>query len=211
MRLSDFLREYSQNFTQRPTYWSGKHIWSGGLVTLRDPRGRKRACRSRQIRQHSRGRGSSVRSRTLWIFLFGLSYFLHVFGIFYQLVDLSPSIHAPDECICCQEAHRARHQRVHNARKKGVAEEQHARYEALDVQPRREVPHTVDKDPERASPSHQKALPPPVIVFVAQLHVRRDDRHLAYRDSQDGADDTEEAKDVVVAALVLPDALEHEQ
>lgn len=79
------------------------------------------------------------------------------------------------------------------------------------MQPRREVPHAVDEDPERAGPSHEKALPPPVIVLVAQLHVGRDDRHLADRDSQDGADDAEEAKDVVVAALVLPDTLEHEQ
>jgi hypothetical protein len=170
--------------------------------------------------QAAAGKSASIRlegaadSRVItcfWYFYFASSDFLKVFRIFYQLVDLSPSIYAPDECIRCQEAHSACHQRVHNARKKGIAEEQHARYEALDVQPRREVPHAVDENPERASPSHEKALPPPVIVLVAQLHVGRDDCHLADRDSQDGADEAEEAKHVVVAALVLPDTLEHEQ
>lgn len=137
--------------------------------------------------------------------------FSEVFQVFYRLVDLCPSIDAPDECIRRQEAHCACHQGVHHACKKGVAKEQHARNEALDVQPRRKVPHTVDEDPERAGPSHKKALPPPVVILVAQLYVCRDDGDLADRDGQDGADHTEETKDVIVAALVLPDAFEHKQ
>ena len=79
------------------------------------------------------------------------------------------------------------------------------------MQPCCKIPHAVDEDPERAGPSHKEALPPPVIVLVAKLHICCNDGHLADRDGQDGADDAEKAKDVVVAALVLPDAFEYKE
>ena len=44
----------------------------------------------------------------------------------------------------------------------------------------------------------------------AELDVGRDNGDLADGDYQDGADDAQEAEDVVVAALVLPEALEDE-
>lgn len=153
------------------------------------------------------------------------------------LIYLGPAKNAPHKCISRKKADRAGEQAVDQTGQEAVAEEQQARNQADNVQPRRVVPDAVGEDPEGAGAADEEALPPPVVVLHtcvsrfgrwecetvsrknsheqskaylgAELDVRRDDGDLADRDYQDGTDDAQEAEDVVVAALVLPQALEH--
>ena len=132
----------------------------------------------------------------------------------YRLV--SSSIHlgsreyAPHKCIRRQKPNRPCKQPIYQASQETVAEEQHARNESLDVQLCGIIPHAVHEDPEGAGSTDEEALPPPVVVFVAKLDVGRNYCDFTDRDDQYGAHNAQKAEDVVVAALVLPHALEDE-
>lgn len=72
-------------------------------------------------------------------------------------------------------------------------------------------PDAVHEDPDGGAGADEDGLPPPVVVLRAQLDVGRDDGDLDDGDDADERDDAEEAEDVVVSALVLPDAAEDEE
>ena len=120
-------------------------------------------------------------------------------------------VYPPHKRVSRQESHGARQQAVHGAGQQAVAEEEHARDEALNVQLRPVEPDAVEEDPGRGAGADEDGLPPPVVVFRAELYVRRHNRHLDDGDDADEGDDAEEAEDVVVPALVLPDAAEDEE
>jgi hypothetical protein len=145
-----------------------------------------------------------------------------------QSIYLRPAKNASNKCISREKPNRAREQTIDQARQKAVAEEQHARNESLNMQPSRVVPDAVGEDPEGTGAADEEALPPPVVVLEngqlkhtrldgfldifylgAELNVCRDDGDLADSDHQDGTDNAQEAENVVVTALVLPQALEH--
>lgn len=73
------------------------------------------------------------------------------------------------------------------------------------------VPDAVRKHPDGAPAADHEGLPPPVVVLLAELDVDGDDGHLGNCHHQDDGDDGQEAKDVVVSALVLPERLEDEE
>jgi hypothetical protein len=89
-----------------------------------------------------------------------------------QSIHLGPAEDAPNKCISREKADRAREQAVDQAGQKAVAEEQHARHEALNVQSRRVVPHTVDEDPKCTGAADKEALPPPMVVLEESSVVR---------------------------------------
>ena len=64
------------------------------------------------------------------------------------------------------------------------------------------IPYRVDKDPERRCAAHEKRLPPPMVIFDAELIVGGDHDGLSDGDGEEGGDDAEEAEDVVVGAFV---------
>lgn len=70
-----------------------------------------------------------------------------------------------NECIRRKEAHRARQKPINDTSEEAVAEKEHARDEALNVQTGSIVPDAVDKHPDGATTPNEKALPPPVIVL----------------------------------------------
>lgn len=120
-------------------------------------------------------------------------------------------IDIPYKSVRRQEAHRARQQAVDGARQQAVAEEQHARYEALNVQFGPVEPDAVHEDPGRGAGPDEDGLPPPMVVLRAQLYIRRHDRDLDDGNDADEGDDGEETEDVVVPAFILPDAAEDEE
>ena len=126
-------------------------------------------------------------------------------------MDGSVPIDSPHERVSREEPHGPGQQAVDRAGQQAVAEEEHARYEALDVQFRPVEPDAVHEDPDGRAGPDEDGLPPPVVVFRAQLDVRRHDGDLDDGDDADEGDDAEETEDVVVSALVLPDAAEDEE
>lgn len=73
------------------------------------------------------------------------------------------------------------------------------------------IPDAVGEHPDGAAAADEEGLPPPLVVLRAKLHVRRHDRHLDDRDNQDDAHDAEEPENIVITALILPQALENEK
>ena len=72
-------------------------------------------------------------------------------------------------------------------------------------------PDAVDEDPEGATTANKDRLPPPVVVLRAKLDVCRYNRDFDHGHDVDNADDGQESKDIVVSALVLPQAAEDEE
>ena len=72
-------------------------------------------------------------------------------------------------------------------------------------------PDTVDKDPEGAATTNEDRLPPPVVVFRAKLDICRYNRDFDDGHDIDNADNGQESKDIVVSALILPQASEDEE
>ena len=64
------------------------------------------------------------------------------------------------------------------------------------------VPYRVDKDPKRRCAAHEERLPPPMVIFNAELTVRGDHNSLGDGDGEEGGNDAEKAEDVVVGAFV---------
>ena len=82
--------------------------------------------------------------------------------------DNNSLVDAPHECIGCQESNGAGEKTVNGAGQQGVAEEEHARDQALDVQVREEVVGRVEEDPDGAAAADEEGLPPPVVVLRFQ-------------------------------------------
>ena len=72
-------------------------------------------------------------------------------------------------------------------------------------------PDAVDEDPEGAATTDEDRLPPPMVVLCAELDVCRHNRDFDDGHNIDNADDGQESKDIVVSALVLPQASEYEE
>ena len=72
-------------------------------------------------------------------------------------------------------------------------------------------PDAVDEDPEGATTTNEDRLPPPIVVLRAELDVCCYNRDFDDGHDVDDADDGQESKDIVVSALVLPQASEDEQ
>ena len=72
-------------------------------------------------------------------------------------------------------------------------------------------PGAVGEDPDGGAGPDEDGLPPPVVVLRAELDVGGHDGDFDDGDHADEGDDAEEAEDVVVPALVLPDAAEDEE
>lgn len=79
------------------------------------------------------------------------------------------------------------------------------------MQPRPIEPDAIHKHPKRRTRPNQHRLPPPVIILGAKLNVRKDYRNLNHGNKAHKADDAQESKDIVVAALVLPETLEDKE
>lgn len=73
------------------------------------------------------------------------------------------------------------------------------------------IPDTVKEHPESASPSYKKALPPPMVVLVAEGDINRDDGHLRNGEDQDDRNNREKTKDVIITGFVLPQRLEDKE
>ena len=82
-----------------------------------------------------------------------------------QSIHFRPAEDAPNKCISREKPYRAREQTVDQAGQKAVAEKQHARNEAFNVQLCRVVPDAVGEDPKGAGAANEEALPPPVVVL----------------------------------------------
>jgi hypothetical protein len=79
------------------------------------------------------------------------------------------------------------------------------------MQFRKIIPNAIHKHPSGTSSSHEEAMPPPIIVLAAELDIYRDDSNLSDSNYQNDRYDGEEAKDVVIPALILPQGLEDEE
>lgn len=69
----------------------------------------------------------------------------------------------------------------------------------------------IQEDPEGAPAADEDGLPPPVVVFLAQHDVGCDDGDLHDRQDAHQTDDAQEAENVIISALVLPEAAEDEE
>lgn len=74
-------------------------------------------------------------------------------------------VYPAHERVCSQEADRSRQQPVHSTGEETVAEEKHARHEAVDVQLREIVPHAAQEDPDGTAAADEEGAPPPVVVL----------------------------------------------
>ena len=72
-------------------------------------------------------------------------------------------------------------------------------------------PDAIHKHPKRRTRPNQHRLPPPVVVLRAKLNIRKHNRNLNHGNKAHQANDTQKSKDVVVAALVLPETLKDEE
>ena len=79
--------------------------------------------------------------------------------------DNNSPVDTPHECISCQESNGAGEQTVQGAGQEGVAKEEHARDQTLDVKVREEVIGRVEEDPDGAAAADKEGLPPPIVVL----------------------------------------------
>jgi hypothetical protein len=73
------------------------------------------------------------------------------------------------------------------------------------------IPNAVTPHPDAGTASDGEGMPPPIIVFRAELDINCDDGDFSNGEDQNDRDDGEEAEDVVVAGFVLPQGLEDEE
>lgn len=113
-------------------------------------------------------------------------------------IHLDASVYSSNKHIRRQEPNRPRRQRIHRTRECAVAEKQQTAHKPFNVQSCGIVPCRIHKNPEPRRCAHKKRLPPPVVVFRAELDVCRNDDRLGDGDGEQSSDDAQEAKDVVV-------------
>lgn len=80
----------------------------------------------------------------------------------------------------------------------------------MDIELGEVEPDAVEEDPEGATAANEDGLPPPMVVFCAKLDVGCYDRDFNHGHNVDDADNSQETKDVVISALILPQAAEDE-
>ena len=135
----------------------------------------------------------------------------------FPLLRVSPSIHLdspinpPHKRIRRQKPHRPRQQPINAARQKAIIKEQQSRNKPRNLELGIIKHDAIAKDPEARTSTNEDALPPPVVVFLAEHNVCGHDGDFDNREDADEGDDGEEAEDIVVARFVLPQATEDKE
>lgn len=79
------------------------------------------------------------------------------------------------------------------------------------MQPHEVIVNAVHEHPEGAGSTDCKGVPPPVVIFRAELNVDCHDGDFSDGEHEDYGDNGKEPEDVVVAGFILPHGLKDEE
>jgi len=127
------------------------------------------------------------------------------------LISFYSAINPPNKGIRSQEPDRPTQQPIHHTRHETITEKQQAGHKPLDMQPHEVIVNAVHEHPYGAGSADGKGVPPPIIVFGAELDIDCHDGDFGDGEHKDYGDNGKEPKDVVVAGFVLPHGLEDEE
>jgi len=151
----------------------------------------------------------------VWVAVYFFAYdsvknsLVFVAGFHRFLVDLDLAVDLADEDVGRVEPDRASQDPEGYHDHHAVAEVEQRRHERRDLKLRVKVKNAVKKNIKSGPSRNHKTPPPPVIILSTQLKVNHHNTNLTTSNHQNGKDQKQKAKQIVV--LVLPNSRKHKE